>query len=762
MRLAFTDSRTRTLAAALAAALGAAAACGRAAAPPPPAPGASAAATSGVSAPALAAASAPSAVPAPAAELARAARPGRRVLFVGLDGGDWQLLDGYMADGTMPNLAALVRQGRSGVLQTIQPPLSPLVWTTMMTGVSPLEHRVLDFTRWNPDTGAREPIGSGERRVPAIWNMAGAAGKSVAVFGLWATYPAEAVRGLMVADRFASFTARDRRPPPGVVFPPAREPWAREMLASTVRRTGYEDLHAYLPWLDAAEYERQIAQPEPYAQPVSALRRILAETRAYHALARAWIERARPDLAVVYFQGTDTLGHLFAPYAPPRQPGVTPEDFARYGEVPRRYFGEIDRLLGDFRDLAARQGAMLFLASDHGFRWREGRPAAAGSAAAATAARWHREEGMYLLWAPAPAPGAAGRPRPPAAPLPPGARGRGGVAQVCGTLLALLGLPPGAGLAAPLAAARDFLGDAGAGAGAGMAAAIPWPRRAAPVDYRRFFRGAGSPAVAVAAPAPAAGGAGPAAATSPPEDEQLAALRALGYIGAHEPGRRSAGAPAGTGGASAARDATRTAASFDNEGLLLRQAGQLPAARAAFEQALARQPDLPAALWNLSDLLFAEAEAGSSIGGGSGNGSAAGRDALLDRSDGLLLRALAAGLPDGVEHALERASRYGRAGAGARGRALSLLERAAALRPGEPRLWLQHGRYRLEQQRCDLALADFTRALTLDPASAVAHASAGLALLCRGDEPAALAAFRRSLALDPNQPEVRRFLDHPR
>src|SRR5205807_2564851 len=120
--------------------------------------------------------------------------------------------------------------------------------------------------------------------------------------------------------------------------------------------------------------------------------------------------------------------------------------------------------------------------SDHGFRWREGRPAAGGSAAAATAARWHREEGMYLLWAP----GSAGRPPSAAAPptpAAPAARGRGGVAQVCATLLALLGLPPGAGLAEPLAAARAFVADRGARA----AAAIPRPPPAAPVDYRRFF-----------------------------------------------------------------------------------------------------------------------------------------------------------------------------------------------------------------------------------------------------------------------------------
>ncbi|HVT59088.1 MAG TPA: hypothetical protein VHR45_11885 [Thermoanaerobaculia bacterium] len=62
--------------------------------------------------------SAPAAVPA----VERAARPGAPVLFVGLDGADWQLLDRFMDDGTMPNLAALAREGQSGVLMTLHPP----------------------------------------------------------------------------------------------------------------------------------------------------------------------------------------------------------------------------------------------------------------------------------------------------------------------------------------------------------------------------------------------------------------------------------------------------------------------------------------------------------------------------------------------------------------------------------------------------------------------------------------------------------------
>ncbi len=630
-------------------------------------------------APAGPTASAAAGAPEPIPAVARLARPGRPVVFVGLDGADWQLLDSYLAAGAMPELAALVREGRSGVLTTLQPPLSPLVWTTMMTGVSPLEHGILDFTRRSPATGALEPITSDERRVPAVWNAATWAGREVAVFGLWATYPAEPVRGLLVADRFSSFTSREADPPPGVVYPAAREAWARAALAAVEAETGLAALREYLPDLTAEELERARSRPDPFADPVSGLRRILVETRAYHRLAKEWIARERPALSVVYFQGTDTIGHLFAPYAPPRQPSVSEADFSRYAGVPARYFAEVDRLLGEYRRLAEAAGATLVIASDHGFHWQEGRPAALSSAAAATAGRWHRDEGVYLLWGAGIAPAAG--------------RERGSVGQVAATLLALLGLPPGEGLEPALPGIADV-------------------KEAQPaLDYRAFYR----------PPAPAPAGTADAAADA----EAVARLRALGYIGGSE-GRGTRG-DAGT----------RTAASWNNEGLLWRGRRENGRAIAAFEQALAVEPGHAAALWNLSDLL-------ATTGGDAG------------RADELLLAAHAAGLPDGAERIAERALAAAQSGDSPRARAL--LDRALA-GTGTPRLWLLRGRLRLEAEQCREALGDFERAAGLAPADPVAPASAGLALLCLGDEAGAARQLRRSLTLDPAQPQLREALD---
>ncbi len=82
-----------------------------------------------------------------------------------------------------------------------------------------------------------------------------------------------------------------------------------------------------------------------------------ARPRSTTASPREWIAKEKPDLAIVYFQGTDSIGHAFAPFAPPRQPTVSEEDYARYSGVPELYFRHVDTLLGAYRALARGDGA---------------------------------------------------------------------------------------------------------------------------------------------------------------------------------------------------------------------------------------------------------------------------------------------------------------------------------------------------------------------------------------------------------------------
>ena len=296
------------------------------------------------------------------------------VWVIGLDGADWRYLDRLMARGAMPELSRLVREGRRGVLTTEHPPLSPLLWTTMMTGVSPLEHRILDFARLRSGDRRPEPITSSERRAPAIWNMASAGRRKVVMLGLWATHPAETVDGLIVADRFFSHLHRDEALP-GSVSPPERLAWAKERLqAAQANAADLAALRPYLPWLDEAELARLQRQPDQFFAPHAVLRRTLVETATYDALFRDAVAELAPDLAILYIQGTDSIGHGFARYVPPALPDAPAEHAARYAGVPEVFFRHVDGLLGAYRSLAEQRGARLLLVSDHGFRWGEDRP----------------------------------------------------------------------------------------------------------------------------------------------------------------------------------------------------------------------------------------------------------------------------------------------------------------------------------------------------------------------------------------------------
>ena len=152
-------------------------------------------------------------------ELVQRAVPKPPILFVALDGADWQQLEPLLAQGALPNLARLRASASWGELESEIPALSPLLWTSMLTGVSPLEHGILDFSRFAPGSGLREPIGSDDRRAPAIWNALTWAGKRVALLGLWATHPAEPVNGIVVSDRLFGFPQRRNRTSAGLHLP---------------------------------------------------------------------------------------------------------------------------------------------------------------------------------------------------------------------------------------------------------------------------------------------------------------------------------------------------------------------------------------------------------------------------------------------------------------------------------------------------------------------------------------------------------------
>jgi predicted AlkP superfamily phosphohydrolase/phosphomutase len=85
-----------------------------------------------------------------AASLEAAVPP--RVIVLGFDGADHALVAKGIAEGRLPNLAALAAKGGFSALNPTIPAQTPVSWSTFSTGLSPGRTMIFDFLKRNPKT----------------------------------------------------------------------------------------------------------------------------------------------------------------------------------------------------------------------------------------------------------------------------------------------------------------------------------------------------------------------------------------------------------------------------------------------------------------------------------------------------------------------------------------------------------------------------------------------------------------------------------
>jgi predicted AlkP superfamily phosphohydrolase/phosphomutase len=281
-----------------------------------------------------------------------------RLLIVGLDGADWEFIDPLLARGSLPNLDRLIRGGVRARLKTLQPALSPAIWTTVATGRSPEGHGVTGFEK--PDkTGL---VDSGTRRVEALWTMLTRVRRSSGFVGWWVTWPAEPVSGYMVSDHFLRPDHQgltDATHPASLVAEidkatPAEWPWLTQALASG-------QLKLFSDRIQQGRVANQAGRIKEghfyYGQDHR------GEQAAFHLLRT----RPRPELFALLSRKIDTASHYMWEFLPPDR--RSDEEYSRLLEPVYRYDDDlVARLLRE-----AGPEANLLVISDHGFeRWGEG------------------------------------------------------------------------------------------------------------------------------------------------------------------------------------------------------------------------------------------------------------------------------------------------------------------------------------------------------------------------------------------------------
>jgi predicted AlkP superfamily phosphohydrolase/phosphomutase len=123
------------------------------------------------------------------------------IVVAGIDSGCWEYITPLLEAGRMPNLARLMGQGSFGVLRSTTPPLSPVAWSSFVTGRRPDRHGIFDF--WHPEDGSNgggfRPALASDRQGAPFWQHLNRAGIGCGIVNIPLTHPPQSLEGFLIA-----------------------------------------------------------------------------------------------------------------------------------------------------------------------------------------------------------------------------------------------------------------------------------------------------------------------------------------------------------------------------------------------------------------------------------------------------------------------------------------------------------------------------------------------------------------------------------
>jgi predicted AlkP superfamily phosphohydrolase/phosphomutase len=256
-----------------------------------------------------------------------------RVLVVGWDGADWEILDPLLETGELPALSALIDRGRKGVSRSCLPSHSWAAWPTFLTGRDPGGHGVFDILEYRPGASRRMPVSFRSILAPTWPERLSEAGKTTLLLNIPLTYPPPQIRGVVIAG--------------GVL--PSRTPYSRPPEAGP--RVGWP--------INGGSWTTFRHRPADFVEELEGL------TRKRAAAMRTLLDEEPWDVACAIFVSPDRAQHCLLEYVHPGHPAYREAAATPVGERVRDLYRLLDEELSSLLERVD-EDDLVILMSDHG------------------------------------------------------------------------------------------------------------------------------------------------------------------------------------------------------------------------------------------------------------------------------------------------------------------------------------------------------------------------------------------------------------
>ncbi len=314
-----------------------------------------------------------------------------KIYIIGLDGADWDIINPLIESGKLKFFKKLKEESAWARLKTFKPTLSAVVWTSIATGDRMIKHGIVDWL-YVSKNNIKVPYTNAEKRVPSIWEIFDYYNQPSVVLHWYVTYPPDHIRGVMVSDAFSDamsgvfFRNEKMEEYRDTIFPESYYRKLFNLLSKGLKEKGlgYTGMIEYLEIPDyISMYMDKYHETNVKKVPIlSSWRRYILKDYIGEKTFYYFIKRGKYDLFMWYSRMPDVFKHFASVFMDsnylkeinklikkkePIPKKVRKEFEKRLAPIVAPILQHKEKILKAVYNKAKKEGAYIFILSDHGF-----------------------------------------------------------------------------------------------------------------------------------------------------------------------------------------------------------------------------------------------------------------------------------------------------------------------------------------------------------------------------------------------------------